>query len=65
MTALAGKEAMKSLERVRATERARAKQTKALRDSWVLDGELNAEQLREHHAQLRADFYARNPGLAA
>lgn len=56
----AGK-AAKAAGRAYEASRARAKKTKALRDSWVLDGELSAEQLVEQRDRLRAECMARHP----
>lgn len=46
--------------------RAAYRNTKAnqqARAQYVLDGEMCADELVEHHRQLRRDFYARNPHL--
>lgn len=61
MSTSPGIEAVKAVSRAHDATLARAKKTRALQAKWVLDSELTAEQLREHHRQLRADFYARNP----
>lgn len=64
MTGNAGK-AAKAASRAYEANRARAKQNKALRDSWVLDSEWTAEQHLAVQRDMKAAFYARNPGLAA
>lgn len=61
MTALAGREAIKAVEKTREANRARQRQVAALQREFVLDGEMNAEQLRAHHKQLRAECMARHP----
>lgn len=61
MTALAGREAIKAVERTREANRARQRQVTALQREWVLDGELTAEQLIAERDRLRAECMARHP----
>lgn len=61
MTALAGREAIKAVEKTREVNRARQRQVTALQREWVLDGELTREQLIANRDRLRAECMARHP----
>lgn len=61
MTGNAGTKAAKAAGRAYDASRARAKAVKALEASWVLGGELTAEQLVAERDRLRAECMARHP----
>lgn len=61
MSALAGREAIKAVEKTREANRARQRQVTALQREWVLDGELTAEHLIANRDRMRAECMARHP----